>query len=151
MGSAYEKRKRAKQKKLDVGRFFAIPHKVLFSEEYRKLKYSSKALLFDIAAQFSGKNNGKLVCCESYLRPLGWNSNGTITSALKELLACGLLIQTRQGMRPPLSQAAWFALGWLQLDKIDGLDINPTTYRRSKLTPIATAKNNFPTPKIGMD
>ena len=68
-----------------------------------------------------------------YLRPLGWNSNDTITRALRELLKSGLLIQTRQGMMPPCSQAAWFAIGWFGLDVTNGLDIEPTKYRRCAL------------------
>lgn len=144
MGAGNEKRQRAKAGKLDVGRFTALPHSVIHSVEYRALGYSARALLFDIATQYLGNNNGKLVACDSYLKPLGWNSNGTISKALKELKTSGLLIQTRQGMKPPYKQAAWFALGWFGLDVTQGIDFSPRTYRRFVATPIKPL-----TPKIG--
>lgn len=143
MGAGNEKRQRAKAGKLDVGRFTVLPHSVIHSVEYRTLGFSARALLIDIAAQYTGKNNGKLVACDSYLKPLKWNSNGTISNALKELKASGLLIQTRQGMKPPYKQVAWFALGWFGLDVTEGIDFSPRAYRRFVATPIKplTPKN----------
>lgn len=136
MGASYEKQKKSKAGKLDIaGRWTPLPHTVIKSKEYRDLGYAARALLFDIAAQYNASNNGKLVCCMKYLKPLGWNSNETITRGLRELLASGLLIQTRQGMRPPYSQTAWFAIGWLGLDVRSGLDIEPNLYRKCTLTP----------------
>lgn len=137
MGASYEKQKKAKSKKIDiVGRWTPLPHTVIHSKEYRGLSHTARSLLFDVAAQYNGLNNGKLVACSRYLRPLGWRSNDSIYRALKLLTISGILIQTRQGMRPPCSQAAWFALGWLGLDVTDGLDINAKQYRRSNLTPM---------------
>lgn len=139
MGASYGKQKRANAGKLGVGRFTALPHNVIHSQQYRALGFAARALLFDMAAQYNQKNNGKLVCCAKYLRPLGWNSNNTIARALTELKASGLLIQTRQGMMPPMSQAAWFALGWFPLDVMEGLDIDPRKYRHCQLIPINTS------------
>ena len=129
------KRKQSRKSSM-LGDFTPLPHNVIHSHEFRSLRYAARALLFDMSAQFNGNNNGKLVCCTKYLKPLGWNSNDTITRALRELLKCGLLIQTRQGMKPPCTQAAWFAIGWLSLDIQQGIDINPSYYRRCQLTPI---------------
>lgn len=137
MGASYDKQRKSKAGKLDVGRFTALPHTVIHSQQFRQLGYAARALLFDIAAQYNASNNGKLVCCMKYLKPLGWTSNDTITRALRELLASGLLIQTRQGMMPPCSQAAWFAIGWFGLDVMNGLDIEPSKYRKCVLTPFA--------------
>lgn len=150
MGASYGKQIKARAGKLDIGRFTALPHNVIHSKEYRSLGYSARALLFDIAAQYIGTNNGMLVACEKYLKPLGWNSNGTISKAIKDLVASGLLVQTRQGMRPPYSQAAWFALGWFSLDVMSGLDIDAKKYQRCKLTPLrALTLIKALTPKIG--
>ncbi len=150
MGASYGKQKNVKAGKLDIGRFTALPHNVIHSTEYRALSYSARSLLFDIAAQYNRTNNGKLVACEKYLKPLGWNSNGTISKAIKDLVASGLLIQTRQGMRPPYSQAAWFALGWFSLDVTSGLDIDARKYQRCKLTPLTELKQiKALTPEIG--
>jgi len=138
MGASYDKRKSAKAGKLNLGRFTALPHAVIHSLQYRQLGFAARALLFDIAAQYDRTNNGKLVCCSKYLKPLGWNSNGTVTRALRELKESGLLIETRIGMMPPYSRAAWFAIGWLDLDVHDGLDFEPRAYRKCPLIPVKT-------------
>lgn len=150
MGASYGKQKNAKAGKLDVGRFTALPHNVIHSAEYRELGYAARALLFDIAAQYNQNNNGKLVCCMKYLKPLGWTSNDTISRSLKALIKSGLLIQTRQGMMPPYSQAAWFAIGWFSLDVYDGLDIEPTKYQKCRLNQINKTSpiNGVAKPKI---
>ena len=140
MGASYGKQKAAKANKLDVGRFTALPHTVIHSEEFRNLGFAARSLLFDIAAQYNRSNNGKLVCCGKYLQPLGWKSNDTISRALVELKESGLLILTRQGMMPPYSRPSWFAIGWFSLDVSSGLDIDPAKYRRCKLTPIKGLK-----------
>lgn len=118
--------KRSKDKR-DGDRYLALPHVVIDSPSYRELGYPARALLIDIARQYTGSNNGRLVACAKYLKPLGWNSNSTVTRALVELKSAGLLIETRMGMRP--NRAAWFALGWYQLDATDGMDIDPRTFR----------------------
>ena len=113
--------------KRDGDRYLALPHVVIDSPSYRALGYPARALLIDVARQYTGSNNGRLVACAKYLKPLGWNSNDTVTRALGELKESGLLIETRMGMRP--NRAAWFALGWYQLDAVPGMDIDPRTYR----------------------
>jgi hypothetical protein len=157
MGASYGKQKRANARRLGVGRFTALPHNVIHSEQYRALGFAARALLFDMAAQYNQKNNGKLVCCMKYLRPLGWTSKNTIARALNELKASGLLIQTRQGMMPPMSQAAWFALGWFGLDVMEGLDIDPRKYRHCQLiqinaiAPITGAARTITAPIAGAE
>ena len=113
--------------KRDGDRYVALPHVVIDSPSYRALGHTARSLLIDLARQYTGSNNGRLVACSKYLKPLGWRSNDTITRALVDLKASGLLIETRMGMRP--NRAAWFALGWYSLDEAKGLDIDPKTYR----------------------
>ena len=127
--------KRSKDKR-DGGQYVAMPHVVIDSPSYRELRHPARALLIDIARQYTGSNNGRLVACAKYLKPLGWNSNDTVTRALVELKDAGLLIETRMGMRP--NRAAWFALGWYSLDTVAGMDIDPRTYRTGqyKLAPL---------------
>lgn len=149
MGASYEKRKAAAQGKIQ-GRFTALPHNVIFSVEFRKLTHAAKSLLFDIAAQYNGRNNGRLVACSKYLKPLGWNSNDTVNRGLTQLENGGFLFMTRQGMGPPMSQPSWYALGWLGLDATDDLDINPKVYRRSVFTPLLLPRlRKVITPTIG--
>jgi hypothetical protein len=114
--------------KCDGGTFLRLPNVVLKSPGYRMLSHPARALLIDIAMQYSGHNNGKLTACAKYLRPLGWKSNDTIVRARRELIDCALLLETRKGARP--NKAAWFALTWLDIDQGQGLDIDPGLYRR---------------------
>ncbi len=127
--------KRSKDKR-DGDRYVALPHVVIDSPSYRALGHPARSLLIDIARQYTGSNNGRLVACAKYLKPLGWNSNDTVTRALIELKESRLLIETRMGMRP--NRAAWFALGWYSLDDGPGMDIDPRTYRTGgyKIAPL---------------
>ncbi|MBA3599421.1 MAG: hypothetical protein H0W40_18920 [Methylibium sp.] len=123
---ARSKSKAGKHKR-DGSRFVALPMVVLDSPGYRQASHTARSLLLDIARQYSGNNNGKLTACAKYLVPLGWRSNDTIVRARRELLDCGLLVETRKGARP--NKAAWFALSWLALDHGQGLDFDPKCYR----------------------
>jgi hypothetical protein len=114
--------------KRDGHRFLALPDVVLESPGYRQAGYPARALLIDIAMQYTGHNNGKLTACAKYLKPKGWTGNNTVVRALRELQACGLLIETRKGARP--NRAAWFALSWADLDQGTGLDIDPKYFHR---------------------
>jgi hypothetical protein len=118
--------KRSKDKR-DGGQYLALPFVVLESPSYRALSHTARSLLIDIAMQYTGTNNGRLVACTKYLKPLGWKSHDTVARALADLKAAGLLTETRMGMRP--NRAAWFALGWYALDDAKGMDIDPKTYR----------------------
>jgi len=114
--------------KRDGTRFITLPMVVLDSPGYRLAGHPARALLIDIAMQYTGHNNGKLTACAKYLRAKGWRSNDTIVRARRELLECGLLIETRKGARP--NKAAWYALSWLDLDQGQGLDFDPKSYPR---------------------
>ena len=118
---------KAGRDKRDGGQFIALPLVVLDSPGYRLASYPARAMLVDIAMQYSGGNNGKLTACAKYLHPKGWNSNATIHRAVRDLIDCRLLIETRKGARP--NRAAWFALSWLALDQTSAIDIDPGLYR----------------------
>lgn len=121
----------------DGGQFLAIPHVVLESPGWRQAGHTARSLLIDIALQYSGKNNGRLVATLEHLSKRGWNSPAVLGQARKELIACGLLVEVRKGGFP--SKSAWHALSWLALDQTDGLDINWRLYesihRRAYLKP----------------
>lgn len=118
---------KAGKAKRDGGAFAALPHVVLESPGYRMASHTARSLLIDIAMQYTGSNNGKLTACEKYLKPKGWRSNDTVVRARRELIDCGLLIETRKGGFPNTS--AWFALSWHGLDQAQGLDIDAKRYR----------------------
>lgn len=114
MKSSYAKKSR------DPGGFIAIPWVVLDSPAYLDLSPHAKALLLDIARQYTGSNNGALRCGRAYMAPRGWTSMDMLTKAKRELLEAGLLHETVKGCRP--NKASWYAITWLGLDKLDGLD-----------------------------
>lgn len=127
--------------KRDGKGFVALPLVVLNSPGYRFASHPARALLIDIAMQYTGHNNGKLTACAKYLNAKGWRSNDTIVRARRELIECGLLIETRKGARP--NKAAWFALPWYDLDPVQGLDIDAKLYRRGDyMRPTKPAKQN---------
>lgn len=115
-------RGRASKKKShrDSGRFIAIPCQVIDCDGYAKISHTSKSLLLEIARQYNGSNNGRLLCSSKYLWTRGWKSNDVITRAKRELLEHGFIYQTVQGHRP--NKASWFAITWNALDKIPGYD-----------------------------
>lgn len=122
---------RAKHKRSgrDGVRFLALPHTVMDSPAFLELSAPAVRLLLDIARQFDGRNNGRLVACMSAMQSRGWTSNDTLQCARRELEAAGLLVMTRKGARP--NKAAWFALTWTGLDHSSEMDeISPAIYPR---------------------
>jgi hypothetical protein len=93
---------------------------------FRAASARARALLFDVAMQYNGRNNGRLVAAAKALRPLGWRSDDGIQKAKTELLALGLLVETRKGAKP--NRAAWYALSWRPLDSAEGFDLDPRAY-----------------------
>lgn len=108
------------------GRFVGLPHWVMLHPAFRSASVRARALLFDVAMQYNGRNNGRLVAAAKALRPLGWRSDDGIQKAKTELLALGLLVETRKGAKP--NRAAWYALSWRPLDSAEGFDLNPRAY-----------------------
>ena len=117
--------------KRDGGAFFTIPSAVLNGAAYLGVSAHARMLLFDLLAQYRGDNNGDL--CASFnsaMKPRGWKSSHTLTSAKRELIDAGLIVETRKGARP--SKASLYALTWYDLDECGGkLDIAPRSYPRS--------------------
>jgi hypothetical protein len=104
----------------DAGGFVPIPWMVLDSAAYLQLSHPAKSLLLEIARQFHGDDNGRMIVTLAHLKPRGWTSYDTIQRAKQELLEAGLIFETVKGQRP--HKASWYALTWLSLDKLDGFD-----------------------------
>ncbi len=137
---------KAQKDKRDGQQFIAVPLVVLESPGYRAASHVARSLLMDLAMQYSGRNNGRLVACPKYLQPLGWRSNDTVVRGRRELLDLGLLVETRKGGFP--NTASWYALTWQALDVSEGLDINPKLYRTGAYR-VAPAQNAPPVPHGG--
>ena len=107
------------------GAFLPFRLDVLRSPALASLSPFASKLLLDIASQWSmGKNGDASVAFEKVLRVRGWRSKATLYKSLKELVASGLIIQTRQGS---LHECSLYALGWLAIDDCGSkLDIKRT-------------------------
>lgn len=104
----------------DPGGFAALPWIVIDSPAYARLSHPARCLLIELARQFSGHNNGRLLVSAAYLKKRGWNSSDVITRAKRELLAAGFIHETVKGHRP--NRASWYALTWQTLDLLPGYD-----------------------------
>lgn len=123
-------RKRYNASSRDAGGFVPIPWIVLDSPAYQRLSHPARSLLLEIARQFHGDDNGRMIVTMAYLKPRGWTSYDTIMRAKQELLDSGFIHETVKGHRP--SRASWYAVTWLSLDRLDGYDEGASTaFRRS--------------------
>ena len=104
----------------DPGGFLAIPWSVLDSKAYLRLSHPARSLLLEIARQYHGDDNGRMIVTLAHLKPRGWTSNDTINRAKQELLDAQLIFETCKGQRP--NKASWYACTWWALDKLDGYD-----------------------------
>mgnify|MGYP003578260505 CR=1 FL=1 len=104
----------------DGGGFIALPWVVMDSPAFMRLSMHARALLLEVARQFSGANNGRLLLSRVYMASRGWNSADMLTKAKRELLEGGFIFETVKGHRP--NKASWYAVTWLALDKLPGYD-----------------------------
>jgi hypothetical protein len=117
------------------GGFAAIPWVVLDSPAYAALSHPARALLVEVARQFTGNNNGRLLLSPAYLSKRGWNSSDVIARAKLALINAGFVYQTVQGHRP--NKASWYALTWQTLDRHSSFD--PGAYDLFRRGSFATA------------
>lgn len=104
--------------------FIAVPHYILDSPEFGRLSGWGIKLIFELARQYKGSNNGDLSAAFSVLRERGWNSSATLSRALTELLEAGWIIRTRQGGR---NRCSLYALTWWEVNDCPGkwLEVEP--------------------------
>jgi len=117
--------------------YITIPHAVLLHNNYRALSAPAVKLLFDLYGQFRGKNNGDFTAAWTVMRILGWKSRDTLTKALRQLQAYGMIIATRRGGQDRLGRkpATLWAVTFKDIDSCGGkLDISagpsPGNWRR---------------------
>lgn len=123
------KRWKAERDKRDSGGFLAMPLSVLDSVAFREASAHAKALLMDLAAQLRADNNGDLSACWRFMKNRGWQSQTTLLKAKRELIARGLIVETRMGARP--NKASLYAVTWRALDHCGGkLEIGPRAFPR---------------------
>lgn len=115
--------KKDRRSKVDVDgkHWFPMPTAMMRSAAYIGLSDAAKVLLFELAFQYVGTNNGLLVLSRSHLADRGILSADRIQRAKAELLAAGLIHQTVMGQRP--NKASRYAVTWWALDKSNTYDI----------------------------
>jgi hypothetical protein len=141
---------RSKGRSNAVKSFAGIPRIVMESPDYKNLNGGSVKLLLEFACQYRGNNNGNLTAAYSILKERGFNSKGSITRAVDELLGAGLIIRTREGVFiNPGGKCALYALSWQPIDDCKGkqLSIQPTTTPPRKFS---TELNKTPRPQNGL-
>jgi hypothetical protein len=94
---------------------------VLESAAYLGLSANARSLLLEVAYQFHGDDNGKMLVSRAYLAKRGWKSSDMISKGKHELLEAELIFETVKGHRP--NKASWYAVTWRKLDKVEGFDI----------------------------
>ncbi len=98
--------------------FAQIPLRVMASEAFRTLRSTHKVVLFLVAAQYRGTNNGDLALTRSMARELGVTSEETRSHGLRELAERGLIVKSYQGGMRPFGPTRW-ALTWKSIDYLD--------------------------------
>ena len=101
--------------------FAGIPRIVMENPDYVNLSYSSKALLFELAYQYRGKNNGDLTVAWGVMSKRGFKSKETLGRLTDQLLRSNLVLRTREGrFTNPGGVCALYALTWQPIDECSG-------------------------------
>lgn len=119
--------------------FVALPLGVLQSDEWAALPVAAVKLVIDLAAQYTGKNNGRL--CPSYdvLQRHGWASKATLLRAKVAIHKTSFVIMTRRGHAPRTCE--WVGFSWWRLDYDVTMDIDPKHWPHLNFMPaLAAAK-----------
>ena len=132
----------------EAGRFIALPVAVLDCPAYARLSMHARALLLEVARQYVGGNNGRLLLSREYMAKRGWKSNDMLTKAKRELLNGGFIHETVMGHRP--NKASWYAVTWRTLDRIPGYDAGAVeSFRRGAYNETTSIKNASLRPPYG--
>lgn len=114
------RRQRAADKgKRVVHPYAAIEHRVIDSAAYADLTFSARALLVLLARQLTKDNNGHLQATYRYLKERGFDSEHTVSRAIGDLIAHGMIYRTRSGGFH--QGAAQYAVTWLPITDKTGL------------------------------
>ncbi len=90
-------RYQGKKPKDPRGQFIRIYHEIVNSPSWQSLSASSIRVYLAMRVSLNGYNNGDISATLSKLKAYGISSSATLSKALKELEALGLIEKTRQG------------------------------------------------------
>jgi len=113
-------RSRFKQKGRGGASFVSIPHFVLESPQWGRMDAFALKLLWELARQYRGSNNGDLSATAEMLkdRSATWSSKDTLPKKLRYLEEQGWIIKTRQGGRH--IGCNLYAVTWWPVDDCGG-------------------------------
>lgn len=137
------------KQKRDGNGFITLPHVVLNSPSFIDLNPSAIKLLIDMYSQYNGFNNGYLCASFTLMQQRKWKSKETLQKAKNELIASGLIVETRKGSRP--NKASYYAVTWYALDEQNGktgLDMATQSFPRGLYTHPQDYKNHLLAPII---
>lgn len=104
-----------------TGRFVGVPLFVIETEIYVKLSLLAKCLLYELCAQYNGRNNGYLSLTRNDLALRGFVSPPSTQNAVSTLVESGLIIKTRQGGiakgRGGKHTCSLYAITWYPIDE----------------------------------
>ena len=104
--------------------FVMYQRRVLSDPKFLALSPRAHKAVNYLAAQYRGNNNGDLCIAWKIARDKGWTSNSSLRMAVKELVAAGFVVLTRQGGR---NLTSLYALAWFPIHECGGkLDMAPT-------------------------
>lgn len=90
--------------------YAAIDHRVMDSVNYQNLTHSAQSLLFILARQLNGRNNGQLQAAFEFAKKYGHTNERTLARSIKQLMHYGFIFRTRFGgynRGPSLYAVTW--------------------------------------------
>ena len=99
-------------------KFVMLRHDVVDSANFQSLSLVAMRLLFCLARQYNGHNNGDLSAAATVLKKWGWNSSSSIQKAIEELLEKRWIVLSRQGGLG--IGCSLYAITWLPIDDCKG-------------------------------
>ena len=106
-----------------AGKFVALPHSYINTQEFAALSGRAIKLLVELEMQYTGTNNGDLCATYGLMNKRGFTSADQLGKARDELVSAGWILVTRQGGRhiPSL-----YGLTYRGIDPCGGkLDVRP--------------------------
>lgn len=130
-----DRRRRLKGRKSGQSeRFAMIPVSILVHPAFKTLPVGFQRVLWLLAAQYEGNNNGNLSLTRKQARHFGLNNERHRTQGLKELERRGLIEKTRPGgIASGGKLPTLWALAWRQIEFTNGKErevvkLPPKTY-----------------------
>jgi hypothetical protein len=111
------KRGRAKGRGEKPHSFVQFPHYMLRSPQFQQLSARACKVLFYLAAQYKGKNNGDLQATYTLAKSAGIRSAANLRAGTVELEEAGFIVKSRNGGR---NSCSLYALTWFPVDDCKG-------------------------------